>query len=48
MERMSAEARKSALKGLRGWSEAEGREAIERTFVFEAKRCVVGVIQPFI
>jgi 4a-hydroxytetrahydrobiopterin dehydratase len=35
MERMSAEARRSALKGLRGWSEAQGREAIERTFVFK-------------
>jgi 4a-hydroxytetrahydrobiopterin dehydratase len=34
MERMSAEARRSALKDLRGWSEAKGREAIERTFVF--------------
>jgi len=35
MERMSAEARRSALKGLRGWNEAAGREAIERTFVFK-------------
>src|SRR5579872_2283411 len=35
MERMSAEARRSALKGLRGWNEAEGREAIARTFVFK-------------
>jgi 4a-hydroxytetrahydrobiopterin dehydratase len=34
-ERMSAEARKSALKGLSGWKEAVGREAIERTFVFK-------------
>ncbi len=34
MERMSAEARRSALKSLRGWSEAAGREAIARTFVF--------------
>src|SRR5579864_2191745 len=34
MERMSAEARRAALKGLRGWNEAAGREAIERTFVF--------------
>jgi len=34
-ERMSAEARKSALKGLGGWKEAAGREAIERTFVFK-------------
>ena len=33
-ERLSAEARKSALKTLSGWREAEGREAIERTFVF--------------
>jgi len=35
MERMSAEARQSALKGLTGWREATGREAIERTFVFK-------------
>lgn len=34
-ERMSAEARKSALKGLNGWKEIAGREAIERTFVFK-------------
>src|ERR1700734_1988785 len=34
-ERMSAEARKSALKGLPGWKEVEGREAIDRTFVFK-------------
>src|SRR5476651_1657306 len=34
-ERLSAEARKSALKGLPGWTEAAGREAIARTFVFK-------------
>jgi 4a-hydroxytetrahydrobiopterin dehydratase len=34
-ERMSAELRKSALKGLPAWKEVEGREAIERTFVFK-------------
>ena len=34
-ELMSAEARKSALRGLTGWKEAVGREAIERTFVFK-------------
>jgi 4a-hydroxytetrahydrobiopterin dehydratase len=33
-ERLSAEARKSALKGLSGWSEVAGREAIARTFIF--------------
>ena len=33
-ERLSAEARKSGLKGLPGWTEAPGREAIARTFVF--------------
>ena len=33
-ERLSTEARKSALKGLPGWKEVVGREAIERTFVF--------------
>jgi 4a-hydroxytetrahydrobiopterin dehydratase len=34
-ERLSAEARKSALKGLSGWTEVSGREAIARTFVFK-------------
>jgi 4a-hydroxytetrahydrobiopterin dehydratase len=34
-ERMSAEARKSALGGLAGWKEIAGREAIARTFVFK-------------
>jgi 4a-hydroxytetrahydrobiopterin dehydratase len=35
VERLSAEARKSALKGLPGWAETSGREAIERTFTFK-------------
>ena len=34
-ERLSAEARKSALKDLSGWSELAGREAIARTFTFK-------------
>ena len=34
-ERLSAEARRSALKGLPGWKEVTGRDAIERTFVFK-------------
>src|ERR1700736_4639070 len=34
VERLSAEARQSALQGLPGWSEVSGREAIARTFVF--------------
>jgi 4a-hydroxytetrahydrobiopterin dehydratase len=34
-ERLSEEARKSALKGLPGWAEAAGREAIAKTFVFK-------------
>ena len=34
-ERLSAEARKSALKDLPGWKEVGGREAIERTFTFK-------------
>ena len=33
-ELLSAEARKSALKGLSGWTEVPGREAITRTFTF--------------
>lgn len=33
-QKLSAEARKSALKELPGWSEVGGREAIQRTFVF--------------
>src|SRR3954463_40406 len=34
-ERLSAEARKSALQGLSGGTEAPGREAIARTFTFK-------------
>src|ERR1700710_250728 len=34
VEKMSAEARKSALMGLSGWQEVKGRDAIERTFTF--------------
>jgi 4a-hydroxytetrahydrobiopterin dehydratase len=34
-ERLSAEARRSALRGLPGWSEVSGREAIARTFTFK-------------
>ena len=34
-ERLSAEARKSALTGLPGWAETPGREAIARTFTFK-------------
>jgi 4a-hydroxytetrahydrobiopterin dehydratase len=34
-ERLSADARKSALKGLSGWTDVPGREAIARTFVFK-------------
>jgi 4a-hydroxytetrahydrobiopterin dehydratase len=35
VEKLSAEACKSALKGLSGWSEVAGREAIQRTFGFK-------------
>src|ERR1700688_3062774 len=35
VERLSAEARKSALNGLPGWSEVTGREAIAKTFTFK-------------
>jgi 4a-hydroxytetrahydrobiopterin dehydratase len=34
-ERLSAEARKSVLQGLPGWSEVAGRDAIARTFTFK-------------
>lgn len=34
-ERLSEEARKSALRELAGWSEAPGREALTRTFTFK-------------
>ena len=34
-ERLAAEARKSALKGLPGWREVDGREAIARTLIFK-------------
>jgi len=33
-ERLSVEARSTALRALPGWSELEGREAICRTFTF--------------
>src|SRR5579864_9852150 len=33
-EKLSAEARKQALKGLSGWAEKQGGEAIGRSFVF--------------
>src|SRR5258708_39151850 len=35
VQKLSAEARKSALMGLPGWSEVTGREAIQRTFSFK-------------
>jgi len=35
VERLTAEARRSALQGLSGWSETSGREAIARTFTFK-------------
>jgi 4a-hydroxytetrahydrobiopterin dehydratase len=34
VERLSADARKSALTGLPGWTETPGREALGRTFTF--------------
>ena len=34
-QRLSEEARKEALRGLPGWSEVEGRDAIGRTFTFK-------------
>jgi len=34
-ERLSADARKSALAELPGWADTPGREAIARTFVFK-------------
>jgi 4a-hydroxytetrahydrobiopterin dehydratase len=33
-ERLSAQARQSALDGLQGWKEVAGREAIARNFTF--------------
>ena len=33
-QRLTAEARKSALQGLPGWAEVSGRDAIAKTFVF--------------
>jgi 4a-hydroxytetrahydrobiopterin dehydratase len=35
VQKLSAEARNAALKGLPGWSEVTGREAIQRTFSFK-------------
>ena len=34
-QRLTGEARKSALAGLPGWSEVSGRDAIAKTFVFK-------------
>jgi 4a-hydroxytetrahydrobiopterin dehydratase len=34
VERLSAEARRTALAKLNGWSEVSGRDAITRTFTF--------------
>jgi len=34
-EKLSGEARKSALARLKGWREVAGRDAITRTFVFK-------------
>jgi 4a-hydroxytetrahydrobiopterin dehydratase len=34
-EKLSGEARKSALARLKGWREVAGRDAIARTFVFK-------------
>jgi 4a-hydroxytetrahydrobiopterin dehydratase len=34
-ERLSAEARKSALGELSGWADVAGREAIAKTFIFK-------------
>ena len=35
VQKLSAEARKSALQGLSGWSEVTDRDAIQRTFSFK-------------
>ena len=35
MAKLDAEARRQALAGLNGWSEAEDREAISKTFRFK-------------
>jgi 4a-hydroxytetrahydrobiopterin dehydratase len=35
IEKLAATERASALGGLDGWSEAEGRDAIQKTFRFE-------------
>jgi len=35
VQKLSAEARKAALKDLSGWNEVKGRDAIERTFSFK-------------
>ena len=34
-QKLTAQARKSALAGLSGWSEVEGRDAITKTFTFK-------------
>jgi 4a-hydroxytetrahydrobiopterin dehydratase len=34
-QKLDAEARKAALKGLSGWAEVAGRDAIAKTFTFK-------------
>lgn len=36
VEKLTAEARRQALAELAGWSEAEGRDAIEKSFKFKS------------
>ena len=35
VQQLSADARRTALTKLKGWSEVDGRDAIARTFVFK-------------
>jgi 4a-hydroxytetrahydrobiopterin dehydratase len=46
VERLSAAARNSALKGLPGWTEIPGREAIARTFTFKDFNEAFGFMSP--
>ena len=46
VEKLAADARKSALKELAGWSDISGRDAIARTFTFKDFNEAFGFMAP--
>ena len=45
-QKLTGDARKSAIAKLRGWTEAKGRDAIAKKFVFERFQSGVRVHDP--